>query len=110
MNSGVLVVGRKVLDFGDAGVYVVLVFVVFLVVLSFSVYVIYYFRHYIQEPLEFFQNHVNSSLQERKFSKRYGFAELNEVENAFSALEAQVRELKIDVYEEKLRRTRTELE
>ena len=110
MNSGVLVVGRKVLDFGDAGVYVVLVFVVFLVVLSFSVYVIYYFRHYIQEPLEFFQNHVNSYLQERKFSKRYGFAELNEVENAFSALEAQVRELKIDVYEEKLRRTRTELE
>ena len=110
MAVGVLAVDRQVLDMGDAGFYLLLVVVIFLIVLSFCLYIIYYFRRYIQEPLEFFQGHVNSYLQERKFSKRYGFAELNEVENAFSALEAQVRDLKIDVYEEKIRRTRTELE
>ena len=110
MAVGILAVDRQVLDMGDAGFYLLLVFVIFLIVLAFCLYIIYYFRRYIQEPLEFFQGHVNSYLQERKFSKRYGFAELNEVENAFSALEAQVRELKIDVYEEKIRRTRTELE
>ena len=110
MAVGILAVDRQVLDMGDAGFYLLLVFVIFLIVLAFCLYIIYYFRRYIQEPLEFFQGHVNSYLQERKFSKRYGSAELNEVENAFSALEAQVRELKIDVYEEKIRRTRTELE
>ena len=110
MAVGLLAVDRQALDMGDAGFYLLLVFVIFLIVLAFCLYIIYYFRRYIQEPLEFFQGHVNAYLQERKFSKRYGFAELNEVENAFSALEAQVRSLKIDVYEEKIRRTKTELE
>ncbi len=110
MAVGVVVVDRQVLDMQDAGIYVLFVFAVFLIVVIFSLYVLHYFRHYIQEPLEFFQNHINAYLQERKFSKRYGFAELDEVENAFSALETQVRELKIDVYEEKIRRTKTELE
>ncbi len=110
MAVGILAADRQVLEMGDAGFYLLLVFVIFLIVLAFCLFIIYYFRRYIQEPLEFFQGHVNAYLQERKFSKRYGFAELNEVENAFSALERQVRELKIDVYEEKIRRTRTELE
>lgn len=110
METGIVVVDQQILEMQDAGIYVLFVFIVFLIVVGFSFYVIYYFRHYIQEPLEFFQNHINAYLQERKFSKRYGFAELNEVENAFSALETQVRELKIDVYEEKIRRTKTELE
>lgn len=110
MDSGIVIVDKQLLDMQDAGIYLLIVFVVFLIAGIFSLYIIYYFRHYIQEPLEFFQNHINSYLQERKFSKRYGFAELDEVENAFSALETQVRELKIDVYEEKIRRTKTELE
>lgn len=110
METGIVVVDQQILEMQDAGIYVLFVFAVFLIVVGFSLYIIYYFRHYIQEPLEFFQNHINAYLQERKFSKRYGFAELDEVENAFSALETQVRELKIDVYEEKIRRTKTELE
>ncbi len=110
MDVGIVVIDQQILEMQDAGIYVLFVFIIFLIVVVFSFYIIYYFRHYIQEPLEFFQNHINAYLQERKFSKRYGFAELNEVENAFSALETQVRNLKIDVYEEKIRRTKTELE
>ena len=98
------------LNYNDSWIYLLCVTLLCGVTIIFCGYMIFYFRHYIQAPLLFFQNHVNDYLKERKFSKRYGFAELDEVQSAFSALERQVNDLKIDIYEEKLRRTRTELE
>ena len=110
MSVGIVVVDREFLGLDDAGVYVLLVLVAFLIVLSISIYVIHYFRQYIQQPLESFQNHVSSYVQEKKNSRQHGFAELSQMEDAFGVLEEQVRALKIDVYEQKLSRTRTELE
>ncbi len=97
-------------NLGDSWIYFLCVLLLCGVTMGFCGYLIFYFRHYIQSPLQFFQNHVNDYLKERRFTKRYGFAELDEVANAFSALEQQVNGLKIDIYEEKLRRTKTELE
>lgn len=97
-------------DLGDSWIYLLCVLLLCGITIGFCGYLIFYFRHYIQAPLQFFQNHVNDYLKERRFTKRYGFAELDEVANAFSALEQQVNDLKIDIYEEKLRRTKTELE
>ncbi len=110
MSVGVVVVDRELLGLSDAGVYVLLVLVAFLIVLSISIYIIHYFRQYIQQPLESFQNHASKLIQEKKNSRQRGFAELSQMEDAFSVLEEQMRALKIDVYEQKLSRTRTELE
>lgn len=110
LGTGIVTVDRKDIRLGETAIYLGGILLLCGIAIGFCSYIIYYFRHYIEEPLQFFQNHVNDYLKERRFTKRYGFAELDEVENAFSALETQVEELKIDIYEEKLRRTRTELE
>lgn len=110
LGIGIITVDRKDIRLGETAIYLGGILLLCGIAIGFCSYLIYYFRHYIAEPLQFFQNHVNDYLKERRFTKRYGFAELDEVENAFSALETQVEELKIDIYEEKLRRTRTELE
>lgn len=110
IGIGVATIDQQDMQTGETNIYLSGILLLCGVVLIFCCYIIYYFRHYIEQPLQFFQNHVNDYLKERRFTKRYGFAELDEVENAFSALESQVEELKIDIYEEKLKRTRTELE
>lgn len=110
VGIGIVTVDQQDVRLGETSIYLFGIMLLCAIAIGFCSYLIYYFRHYIEEPLQFFQNHVNDYLKERRFTKRYGFAELDEVENAFSALESQVEDLKIDIYEEKLKRTRTELE
>lgn len=110
LGIGIVTIDEQDIQLGETAIYLFGILLLCAIAIGFCSYIIHYFRHYIEEPLQFFQNHVNDYLKERRFTKRYGFAELNEVENAFSALESQVEELKIDIYEEKLKRTRTELE
>ena len=84
--------------------------IVVLILLIVSFYTLRYYRRYIELPLESFQNHVNEYAQRKEIRRGRGFAELDSAVEAFDALTEQLRSLKIDVYEEKLALTRTELE
>lgn len=110
MGIGIITIDGRVATLGDAGMYLITVLLLCALTAGCSLYFILYFRRNIQRPLQALQQNVSQYINERKFTRRYGFAELNDVANAFSELETQVNGLKIDIYEEKLRRTRTELE
>ena len=110
MGIGIITIDGRVATLGDAGMYLITVLLLCALTAGCSLYFILYFRRNIQRPLQALQQNVSQYINERKFTRRYGFAELDDVANAFSELETQVNGLKIDIYEEKLRRTRTELE
>ena len=107
---GVIAADGRSASFGEAGITLVTVLLLCGITAGACFYFIAYFRRNIQRPLQALQQNVSGYVRERRFTRRYGFAELDDVANAFEELEAQVGSLKIDIYEEKLRRTRTELE
>lgn len=80
------------------------------IVLAFSLYALFYFHRYIEEPFRQFQDHINDYANQQKTIRRRGFAELYEAVEAFDSLKKQLEELKIDVYEDRLALARTELE
>lgn len=84
--------------------------VVMLILLAVSFFTLHYYRRYIELPLESFQNHISEYAEQKKNRRKGGFAELDHAVEAFDALTEQIRALKIDIYEEKLALTRTELE
>ena len=84
--------------------------VIMLILLAVSIFTLRYYRRYIELPLLSFQNHISDYAEQKKTQRKGGFAELNNAVEAFDALTEQIRALKIDVYEEKLALTRTELE
>lgn len=84
--------------------------VVMLILLAVSIFTLHYYRRYIELPLLSFQNHIGEYAEQKNIRRKGGFAELDEAVEAFDALNDQIRALKIDVYEEKLALTRTELE
>lgn len=84
--------------------------VTLLIVMGFSLYALFYFHRYIEEPFRQFQEHINDYANQQKAIRRRGFAELYEAVEAFDSLKKQLEELKIDVYEERLALARTELE
>lgn len=107
---GLVTVDERTPTLGDAGFYLISVLLLCGLTAGACLYFIAYFRRNVQRPLQALQKNVSQYVRERQFTRRYGFAELDDVAGAFEELEAQVNSLKIDIYEEKLRRTRTELE
>lgn len=84
--------------------------VIMLILLAVSIFTLRYYRRYIELPLLSFQNHISEYAEQKKTRRKGGFAELDHAVEAFEALNEQIRALKIDIYEEKLVLTRTELE
>lgn len=110
MNLRLLFVDKKDYLFESAGFYTGVLAVIFVVVIGFCGYTLYYFRHYIMGPLQHFKHHVHLYEQQRMRKKVRGFAELNEATEIFDSLIQQMEVLKIDMYEERIARTRTELD
>ena len=101
------------LDIGRFFWPLVLMLFMLLMVLGFSIYTLYYYRHFIQKPLEEFRLHIHqyaAQRQARTSSAEKGFAELNQAVDAFDTLARQLHDLKIDIYEERLSHAKTELE
>ena len=76
-------------------------------VLFFAAYSIYYFEYKINRPLKNMKLSLENISSSRKKS---GIKEVNEAIEAYEDLQKQVEELKIDIYEEKLQNSRTELQ
>ncbi len=84
--------------------------VTLIVVAGFSIYTLTYFQRFIQRPFVHLKEHVADYDSVRKNVKRRGFAELEMAMSAFDALAAQLNQLKIDQYEERMALAKTQLE
>ncbi len=80
----------------------VFMFLVVLFLMAVSIFTLRYYRRNIEAPLANFKNHVNEYALMKQNAKTAGFAELNEAVAVFDSITEQLRELKIDIYEERL--------
>lgn len=99
--------------FANQGIFMLLLgslIVTLFLIVALSVYVLYYYRKYIEQPFHQFQKYITDYKSSRDSIKQSGFAELNEAVATFDSFEKQINELKIDMYEEKLVLAKTELE
>jgi hypothetical protein len=100
------------LDIGRFFWPLVLTLFMLLMVLGFSLYTLFYYRHYIQKPFDEFRLHIHQFATQRqaRVTNDKGFSELNQAVDAFDSLAQQLQNLKIDMYEERLSHAKTELE
>lgn len=105
-----LVTDEPYLEWGQFSMMIGFVVFILLVVLTVTVYTLCYYRRHIRRPLEDFIHHVGECTAGRKIVKKAGIQELNEAVEAFDDLSQQIKQLRIDLYEEKLALAQTEME
>lgn len=88
----------------------VIVLLITVPVFALSCYTIFYFRRHIQRPIQNMNSLIADYSSQQALPRQSGIREINETLDAMSEMRKKLEELRIDIYEERLRHTRTEMQ
>ncbi|MBQ7992145.1 MAG: histidine kinase, partial [Solobacterium sp.] len=87
-----------------------LVLLIVSTVFSLSLYTLYYFRRHIERPIKNMSSLIDAYSTDQLSYRKTGIREINETLDALSGMRGQLEKLKIDMYEERLNHSKTELQ
>lgn len=114
LNLTLLATDKNSINLNNISMLLTFITIVMIIIIIVCFYTLSYYRRYIEVPLETISQHIGSYSEIRANRKAIGmaggFSELNYAAEAFDNLTEQLRELKIDIYEEKLSVAKAQLE
>lgn len=109
-NFSLVLVGSPYFDVKNLATVSFFIGIIVVIAFGFSFYTLYYYKHYIEKPMASLQNHIAEYIENPGIINKKGFSELNEAASVFESLTTQLKNLKIQYYEEKLSLAKTQLE
>lgn len=109
-DFSIVAASANIQGFKDIAIVEIILLVLMGIIIITGAGLLLFLKKEIVEPVQYFYNNLNEYKEKRQIRKGLGFVELEQAVDKFDTLAQQIRKLKIDIYEEKINRQKTELE